>query len=291
MFEQFLLWFSSFNIIVNIVLVAIIIFLLKSTFAFLKLCDYSKSTNLSIEQKDYDLYNKYSEDTYKTIKSNIENFDKNILTITTFLLGLSLIFIKDILGEELPKNINYIHKVQERVDEVITMMHYFFELNKIEAEDTHEILELVDIHEISGKILLKHYDIIQDKGLSIDIDIPNTLQMVRLNKRNYERVLDNLIQNALSYGYEGNVIGLRINETPKHVQVIVWDRGKGIHESKHAEVFERLYTLEDSRSKDYSGSGLGLTITKKLVESMGGTIHLQSVPFHYTEFKVVFLKP
>lgn len=109
MFEQFILWFSSFNIIVNIVLVAIIIFLLKSTFAFLKLCDYSKSTNLSTEQKDYDLYNKYSEDTYKTIKSNIENFDKNILTITTFLLGLSLIFIKDILGEELPKNINYIH--------------------------------------------------------------------------------------------------------------------------------------------------------------------------------------
>ena len=109
MFEQFLLWFSSFNIIVNIVLVVIVICLIKATFAALKLCDYPKSVNVSTEQKDYDLYNKYSEDTYKTIKSNIENFDKNILTITTFLLGLSLIFIKDILGEELPKNINYIH--------------------------------------------------------------------------------------------------------------------------------------------------------------------------------------
>ena len=109
MFEQFLLYFSSLNIIVNIVLVVIIIFLIKAIFAFLKLCDYPKSINVSSKQTDYDLYNKYSEDTYKTIKSNIENFDKNILTITTFLLGLSLIFIKDILGMEPPKNIDYIY--------------------------------------------------------------------------------------------------------------------------------------------------------------------------------------
>ena len=247
----------------------------------------SEVLNASLEiQRKERIQLRKKDERYRKMLSNISHDLNTPLTVIKGMLELI-----DLENKDIEKNINYIHKVQERVDEVITMMHYFFELNKIEAEDTHEILELVDIHEISGKILLKHYDIIQDKGLSIDIDIPNTLQMVRLNKRNYERVLDNLIQNALSYGYEGNVIGLRITETPKHVQVIVWDRGKGIHESKHAEVFERLYTLEDSRSKDYSGSGLGLTITKKLVESMGGTIHLQSVPFHYTEFKVVFLKP
>ena len=108
MFEQFLLWFSSFNIIVNIVLVVIVIFLIKATFAALKLCDYPKSVNLSTKEEDYDLYNNYCKDTYKTIKSNIENFDKNIFTITTFLLGLSLIFIKDIIVIT-PKDINYIH--------------------------------------------------------------------------------------------------------------------------------------------------------------------------------------
>ncbi|WZU01932.1 HAMP domain-containing histidine kinase [Erysipelothrix sp. D19-032] len=193
----------------------------------------SEVLNASLEiQRKERIQLRKKDERYRKMLSNISHDLNTPLTVIKGMLELI-----DLENKDIEKNINYIHKVQERVDEVITMMHYFFELNKIEAEDTHEILELVDIHEISGKILLKHYDIIQDKGLSIDIDIPNTLQMVRLNKRNYERVLDNLIQNALSYGYEGNVIGLRINETPKHVQVIVWDRGKGIHESKHARGF------------------------------------------------------
>ncbi len=63
------------------------------------------------------------------------------------------------------------------------------------------------------------------------------------------------------------------------VRVSIWDKGRGISEKYQQDVFERLYTLEDSRNKDYQGSGLGLTITKRLVENMYGKIELMSVPY------------
>ena len=57
--------------------------------------------------------------------------------------------------------------------------------------------------------------------------------------------------------------------------VDVWDKGKGINEYHLDKVFERMYTLEDSRNKLYQGSGLGLTITKRLVEKLGGKFIFQ----------------
>ncbi|MDG0794389.1 ATP-binding protein [Cohnella ginsengisoli] len=67
----------------------------------------------------------------------------------------------------------------------------------------------------------------------------------------------------------------------------MWDKGKGIPETEHQRIFERMYTLEDSRNRLYQGSGLGLTITKRLIERMGGTIVLHSVPWERTVFTVV----
>lgn len=72
------------------------------------------------------------------------------------------------------------------------------------------------------------------------------------------------------------------------VCIEVWDRGKGIAEGHEDKVFERLYTLEDSRNRDYQGSGLGLTITKRLTEQMNGTISLSSQPNVRTAFTLSF---
>jgi signal transduction histidine kinase len=95
----------------------------------------------------------------------------------------------------------------------------------------------------------------------------------------------------MKYGADGRMLGLSLDySTGEQVKLSVWDRGRGIPEQEHSRVFERMYTLEDSRNRLYQGSGLGLTITKRLVERMGGSIDLRSVPYERTTFSVV-LKP
>ncbi|MNE47394.1 Signal-transduction histidine kinase senX3 [compost metagenome] len=103
-----------------------------------------------------------------------------------------------------------------------------------------------------------------------------------------DRVLGNLLSNAISYGDAGGVLGLRLYSQSDKVCIEVWDKGKGIAEDHQDKIFERLYTLEDSRNRVYQGSGLGLTITKRLTEQMNGTIKLTSKPYIRTAFTLSF---
>ena len=91
--------------------------------------------------------------------------------------------------------------------------------------------------------------------------------------------MNNLISNAITYGDDGKTLGVTLRGDETSVYIDVWDTGKGIDESHIDKVFERMYTLEDSRNRLYQGSGLGLTITKRLVEAMDGKIHLSSKPY------------
>lgn len=83
------------------------------------------------------------------------------------------------------------------------------------------------------------------------------------------------------------MLGLALAADETHVTIEVWDRGKGIQEQNLERVFERMFTLEESRNRAFQGSGLGLTITKRLVEAMDGSITLRSVPFQKTVFTIM----
>jgi signal transduction histidine kinase len=96
--------------------------------------------------------------------------------------------------------------------------------------------------------------------------------------------MNNLISNAIKYGHDGKYIGLNLSFDDKFVYVEIWDKGKGIDITNIEKVFERMYTLEDSRNKLYQGSGLGLTITKRLVDKLGGEISLMSKHYERTSF-------
>lgn len=85
-------------------------------------------------------------------------------------------------------------------------------------------------------------------------------------------------------------MGLNLKHDNAFAYIEVWDKGKGIDEMNKESVFERLYTLEDSRNKLYQGSGLGLTITKRLVESLEGEISLSSKAYDKTVFTVKLKK-
>ncbi len=133
---------------------------------------------------------------------------------------------------------------------------------------------------------MDYYEILISKEFEVVIDIPDDSVFVSGDEDAIERVLNNLITNAIQYGSDGKMVGLKIRITDNDVFVEISDKGKGIKEMHKDRVFERMYTLEDSRNTNYQGSGLGLTITKRLVEQMGGGISLNSVPFKETTFSV-----
>ena len=94
----------------------------------------------------------------------------------------------------------------------------------------------------------------------------------------------------IRYGSDGNYLGVFVRQDSRNVYIDVTDRGKGIGPEAAAHVFDRLYTMEDSRNREIQGNGLGLTIAKNLAGQMGGDILLNSTPNVKTTFSVKLKK-
>ena len=100
----------------------------------------------------------------------------------------------------------------------------------------------------------------------------------------------NLISNAIRYGGDGKYLGMFLWADQAHIYIDIVDRGRGIEKEFAASVFDRLFTMEDSRNSAMQGNGLGLTIAKNLALQLGGDITLESHPHQKTVFTITLKK-
>ncbi|WDF03315.1 MULTISPECIES: sensor histidine kinase [Shouchella] len=221
--------------------------------------------------------------TEQSMKRMLSNISHDLKTPLTVISGYAEMLNEkvDMPNQERERILSHIH---EKTDEMTTLIDSFFDLAKLEAGDKHLPLEAVNLTEICKRSILLFYEFIETKGLDVHIDLPDSPVFALGNEEALHRILANLVSNALRYGADGNVIGLHVYAEEDFVVIEVYDQGIGIPESDQQHIFERMYTLEESRNKDFQGSGLGLTITKKLIEQMQGTISVSSIPHEKTSF-------
>lgn len=223
----------------------------------------------------------------KSMRSMLANISHDLKTPLTVVLGYIETVLHDpaMAEEEQEQMLRTIHA---KAEEVIRLMNSFFDLAKLESGDKEIPLSRVELGEVCRRNILSFYDILNAKGSGVEIEIPDEAMYMMGNEEALDRILSNLLSNAIKYGDAGGVLGLKLYSDGDQVCIEVWDKGKGITESHKDKVFERLYTLEDSRNRDYQGSGLGLTITKRLTEQMNGSITLHSKPYVKTAFTLSF---
>lgn len=179
-------------------------------------------------------------------------------------------------------------KVQVKAKEVLDLINKFFDLAKIESHDWQMNRNAIHINEVCRKVMLEYYDILTKTNFNVIIDIPEVPIYIKADEDALYRILDNLLSNAIKYGSEGKVVGLTLRHDDYSIFIDIWDKGKGIHKTAQRQIFERLYTLEDSRNSSIEGSGLGLSIAKQLTEQMNGGIDISSIPYEKTIFTVTF---
>jgi len=114
------------------------------------------------------------------------------------------------------------------------------------------------------------------KGLSVSVDLPDRLPLVNIDSHRISQVLRNLLENALAHTAEDGIISVTARQQGNWVEVSVTDTGEGIPPEDLPNIFERFYRVDKSRTRATGGSGLGLTIAKRLVEAHGGKIAAQS---------------
>ncbi|MCF8234352.1 MAG: tetratricopeptide repeat protein [Bacteroidales bacterium] len=176
---------------------------------------------------------------------------------------------------------SYLESIKSSSESLLSLIEDILDLSKIESGKVEMEYEAVNLYELCEEIRAIFMLKIQEKGLDFHMEIDNIIpRSLLLSKTRLRQVLFNLVGNAIKFTEKGHVkikIYMLQNEGgQKDLLIEVSDTGIGIHKEEQKKIFEAFQQSEYSRFELKGGTGLGLTISRRLVEMMGGEITLES---------------
>lgn len=181
----------------------------------------------------------------------------------------------------------YIHTVLGEVQRLNGLIDDLFELSRLDAGVLTLNIEPGSVHDLVSDTLEALQVQAAEKGLRLRGQVDENLPPVLMDHARVQRVLFNLVQNAIRHTPPDGAILLEAAEEDGAVRVDVVDSGEGIAPDDLPHIFERFYRGEKSRVRGQGGAGLGLAIARGLVEAHGGRVWAQSVPGEGARFSFV----
>ncbi|NLA59951.1 MAG: hypothetical protein GX863_02475 [Firmicutes bacterium] len=217
----------------------------------------------------------------------LANIAHDVRTPVTLIRGYAEAILDGVIeGEENWKK--YIELIQSKVGSLTILIEDLFELTQLEARRTTLDAETVDVFDIIEKIYKKHEPDIKEAGMLPRLVLPDISggkapACVSVDPDRIDRVMSNLYFNAIKFSQRGGEIVTGCSIGPKEATITVQDKGPGIPEEDLPFIFDRFYKSPRSRAST-SGSGLGLSIAKEIVELHGGRIWVESTVGEGTTF-------
>lgn len=180
-------------------------------------------------------------------------------------------------GDQLPvaDRQRYLNIVLESTEKLQKLVSELFELSKLEANQVKPKKEPFSMSELVSDISSNYRILAKDKGIAITTDLVEDLPPVLADISLIERVMQNLLDNALKYTPPGGRILIKTNHDNRSVSVSVMDTGVGVLETDQSKIFDRYYRANDFVDLKNS-TGLGLAIAKKILALHNTTLQLQS---------------
>jgi signal transduction histidine kinase len=172
----------------------------------------------------------------------------------------------------------------EQCDRLLGLINTMLDISEAEAGVVKLVIEELDfvaiVHDAVGLFL----PMAEEKSITIKIQTPSEA-MLYSDRRKLQRILANLLDNAIKFTPPGGVIAISVSGDDKRVLIGVGDTGVGISEKDVSRIFEKFFRADRSRSEP--GSGLGLSLTRALIFSLGGSITVNSVSGEGSTFTVI----
>lgn len=222
----------------------------------------------------------------------LTSLSHDIRTPLTSIIGYTDAIKKELLKNDFKDELvskkvieNYIDIVREKSHSLKEYLDNVFDWFKLNSNEFYLDLKDTEITELSRNIIKSWIVIFEEKDIDFDIEIEEKEIICNLDQNAYARVINNIIQNAVEHS-KTKKIQISIKEEFRKIFIIIKDFGVGIEPDDLEHIFDRLYKCDKARNK--VGSGLGLYITKELVEKMNGCINVKSKVGEGTEFEIIF---
>ena len=216
-------------------------------------------------------------------KMFLDNISHDLRTPMTSIKG----FVEQILDGRIPEGEHerYLKIVLSETERLARLVSSLFEITKIQGEKNFGSANF-DICEAAKYSIIFLAQEIEDKNLELEFDSDEDNMYVTADPESIRRVLDNIIGNAVKFTPEGGLVKIKIEnaEKEKKARISVYNTGTGIPEEDIPFLFDRFYKSDRSRGIDKSGAGLGLFISKTILEAHGEKIKVNSEYGKYCEF-------
>jgi signal transduction histidine kinase len=229
------------------------------------------------------------QEAYKTIKDQNErileadkvkneflaNISHELRTPLNSILGFADILTTQIYGDLNPKQEEYINDIKVSGTHLLGMINEILDMSKIEAHAMKIVKSTFPISRALTEVCNILAPLAQKKNLHINVGMAYDFE-VFADYQKIQQILYNLISNAIKYSPENDEVEIAVAHSENRFQIAVHDNGIGIDPKYHGKIFAKFVQLDSAYTKKESSTGLGLTITKELVELHGGKISLIS---------------
>lgn len=193
----------------------------------------------------------------------------------------SIIGFADVLLEGLDGELNGrmeedVRLIRESGDHLRGLIGDILDMSKIEAGRMDLRYEEIDFAQLTNDVAATTMSLAQEKGIYLHLDIDEGVKPIQADRTRLRQVLWNIVGNAIKFTDKGSVT-ISVQAQPNHILCSVRDTGIGIKEEHAAVVFEQFRQIDGGLNRTAGGTGLGMPITKKLVELHGGEIWIESV--------------
>jgi PAS domain S-box-containing protein len=202
-------------------------------------------------------------------------------------LTLILSPVEDLLarGEDIPASSSELHLVHRNVLRLLKLVNTLLDFSRIEAGRTQATYEATSLGQLTSEIASVFRSAIEKAGLIFDVDCPELDEPAFVDIEMWEKIVLNLLSNALKFTSEGKIT-IRLRREGESARLTVSDTGVGIPKSELPRIFERFHRVEGTSGRTHEGTGIGLALVHELVKLQSGTISVESESGVGTQFVI-----
>jgi two-component system, sensor histidine kinase and response regulator len=188
-------------------------------------------------------------------------------------------------GDRIDDYATHIDRSLQRIQGMRNLIMDLLDFTKIRLERKEEKIQEVDLAEVAKSAIVTVQPYAIQMEVSVNLDVRND-SIIMADPEDMEIIFNNLISNAVKYNKFGGRAEITIDSNENEVFLIFTDTGIGISEADRENLFREFMRVKNERTKNISGSGLGLSIVRKVIELYHGTIKVDSTPELGTVFTV-----